>query len=77
MRTSAAIFVEHGQRLVIDDIELPDLGPSHVAVKLIASGICHSQLHQIHSPRQNVPVVLGHEATGGISGIGRDVSYVK
>src|ERR1700730_4023912 len=77
MRTSAAIFVEHGQRLVIDDIELPDLGPSHVAVKLIASGICHSQLHQIHSPRQNVPVVLGHEATGVISGIGRGVSYVK
>ncbi|MDE3074819.1 MAG: zinc-binding dehydrogenase [Chloroflexota bacterium] len=77
MKTRAAVYVEHGKPLVIDDVDLPELGPSHVAVKLFASGICHSQLHQIHNPNQVKPVVLGHEATGVISAKGSKVTYVK
>ena len=34
-----------------------------MVVKLLASGICHSQLHEIHGTR-SADVVLGHEATG-------------
>jgi Zn-dependent alcohol dehydrogenase len=77
MKTRAAIYVEHEKPLVIDEIDLPDLGPDDVYVKQIAAGVCHSQLHQIHNPRQNKPVVLGHESTGVISGVGKNVTYVK
>ena len=45
------------------DIELPDPGPTQVVVRQFASGVCHSQLHQMHRPRQS-PVILGHESTG-------------
>ena len=77
MKTRAAIYVEHAQPLVIDEVELPELGPLDVYVKHFAAGVCHSQLHQIHNPRQNKPVVLGHEATGVIAGAGKEVTYVK
>jgi len=77
MKTRAAVYVEHAQPLVIDEVELPELGPMDVYVKHFAAGVCHSQLHQIHNPRQNKPVVLGHEATGVIAGVGKEVTYVK
>ena len=59
----AAILAEHGQPLVIDDITFDDPGADQVLVKLFASGICHSQLHQIHSPDTPTPTLIGHEAT--------------
>jgi Zn-dependent alcohol dehydrogenase len=58
--------------LEIHDLSLPDPGPHHVVVKQYASGICHSQLHQMHRPRQS-PVVLGHESTGIVLKVGSEV----
>ena len=77
MKTRAAVLVEHGQPLAIEEIELGNPGPFEVLVKLYASGICHSQLHQIHNPAQARPALLGHEATGVVVAKGRDVTHVK
>ena len=77
MKTKAAVYVEFGKPMVIDDIELPEPGPSQVEVKLFASGICHSQLHQLGRPKSPVPMVLGHEASGVVTRIGRDVRSVQ
>ncbi|MEE9277239.1 MAG: zinc-binding dehydrogenase, partial [Dehalococcoidia bacterium] len=59
-----------------EDVSLPDPGPYQVLVKQFASGICHSQLHQMHSPRQS-NLVLGHESTGVVLAKGREVTHVK
>ena len=78
MGTQANVVVlpqEPGE-LQIQDILLPDPGPTQVVVKLYASGVCHSQLHQMHRAR-NSPVVLGHEATGVITKTGSAVSHVE
>lgn len=75
--TRAAIKIEHGAPLAIEEITLPDPGPDEVLVKLYASGICHSQLHQIHNPRQPMPALLGHEATGIVLAAGREVKHVR
>ncbi|HYR17369.1 MAG TPA: zinc-binding dehydrogenase [Mycobacterium sp.] len=77
MKTPAAIFVEAGKPLVIDDIDLPDPGPTQVAVRHFATGVCHSQLHELHRPDPNLPSVLGHESTGVVNAVGRDVSHVR
>ena len=61
--------------LRVEELALPDPGPRQVVVKQFASGICHSQLHQMHRPRRQ-PVVLGHESTGIVLKAGADVSYV-
>ena len=71
-----AVLPEGTQTLRIEDVNLPDPGPTQVIVKQFASGICHSQLHEIHSPRRG-PIVLGHESTGVILKAGSRVSHVK
>lgn len=75
--TRAAVMVEYGAPLSIEEIVLPDPGPDDVLVQLYASGICHSQLHQIHNPRHPRPALLGHEATGVVLGVGREVTHVR
>jgi Zn-dependent alcohol dehydrogenase len=45
-------------------------------VKVFSSGICHSQLHQMHAPRET-PILLGHEATGMVVKKGTDVGHVE
>lgn len=62
--------------LRVEDVTLPDPGPTQVVVKQFASGVCHSQLHQMHRPRQS-PVILGHESTGVVLKTGRDVTHVR
>ena len=76
MRVKAAINVEVGGRLVVDDLEIGDPGPTHVIVKQLATGVCHSQLHQIHNPALPRPLVLGHESTGVVLATGREVTHV-
>lgn len=77
MRTRAAVFAEYGKPLVVDEVELADPTANQVLVKLFASGICHSQLHQMHSPAHPTPALLGHEATGVVQAAGAGVPHVK
>ncbi len=80
MPTDARVVIvpagEDTPTLRIDEVKLPDPGPHQVIVKQFASGICHSQLHQMHRPRQ-APVVLGHESTGIVMAKGKEVTHVK
>ena len=76
MKVKAAINVEVGGRLEIDDLAIGDPGPTHVIVKQFATGVCHSQLHQIHNPALPRPLVLGHESTGVVVAKGREVTHV-
>ena len=77
MKTRAAIQTAHDQRLIIDELEVPDPQPDQVIVKLFSSGICHSQLHQMHNVEAPRPIVLGHEGTGVVTHVGRDVTHVS
>lgn len=77
IRTQAAIDIEYGKPLVIDTVELPDPGAHQVIVKQFASGVCHSQLHRLHNDKQARPGLLGHESTGVVTALGKDVTYVK
>jgi len=78
MGTPARVVVLPQQQgpLRVEEVTLPDPGPTQVIVKQFASGICHSQLHQMHRPRRT-PVVLGHESTGAVLKIGANVHHVK
>lgn len=61
--------------LRIESLELPEPAAHQVVVKQFASGICHSQLHQMHGPRKG-PIILGHESTGVVLEVGSDVTHV-
>jgi Zn-dependent alcohol dehydrogenase len=77
MGTPARVVVlpQEDAPLRVEEINLPDPGPTQVLVKQYASGICHSQLHQMRRPRRG-PVILGHESTGVVLKIGSEVTHV-
>lgn len=79
MPTLARVVVVPGEPgpLQVHEVKLPDPGPNQVVVKQFASGICHSQLHQMHRPRGGVAQVLGHESTGVVLAKGKDVHHVS
>ena len=62
--------------LEVHDLNLPDPTENQVLVKQFASGICHSQLHQMHRPRR-VATLLGHESTGVVLKKGSGVTHVE
>ena len=74
-RARVVVLPQKQAPLRIEEITLPDPGPTQVIVRQFASGICHSQLHQMHRPRET-PVILGHEATGVIEKAGAQVRHV-
>jgi Zn-dependent alcohol dehydrogenase len=78
MGTPARVVVlpQQNAPLRIEEIVLPDPGPTQVVVRQFASGICHSQLHQMHQPRPT-PVILGHESTGIVTKAGKNVRHVR
>jgi Zn-dependent alcohol dehydrogenase len=75
-KTPAAIYVESGKPMVIDEIDLPDPGPTHVRIRQFATGVCHSQLHELNRPGAKLPLVLGHESTGVVTAVGSAVHHV-
>jgi Zn-dependent alcohol dehydrogenase len=62
--------------LEIKELTFADPEPYQVIVRQHASGVCHSQLHQIHSER-TADQVLGHESTGVVEAVGSAVEHVK
>ena len=77
MKTVAAVQTESGGLLHLAEVELPDPGPDQVTVKLYSSGVCHSQLHQMHNPALGRPLLLGHEGTGVVTRLGSNVTHLK
>ena len=78
--TRAAVLVETGQPLQIMDLQLPDLKPGQVLVKMDYAGVCHTQLHEVRGKRGEdrfLPHVLGHEGSGTVLAVGEGVEKVK
>lgn len=73
-----AVLHEVGRPLVLEDLELPPLGPDDVRVRVAAAGACHSDLSYMNGTVvSELPVVLGHEASGRIAEVGADVTGLE
>ena len=61
------------------EVPLPEIGPSEVLVRVAACGICHSDAHYRAgiSPIDPLPVTLGHEVSGRVETVGREVHHVS
>ena len=70
-------FVYAPDDLRLVDIETPRAGPRDVLVKISTVGVCGSDLAMIgRGPLRGSPVPLGHELSGVVIEVGRDVSSV-
>jgi S-(hydroxymethyl)glutathione dehydrogenase/alcohol dehydrogenase len=78
MRMRAAVLETFGEPLVIRDVELDDPKGHEVLVRLVACGVCHTDLYTASGvdPSGYAPTVLGHEGAGVVEKVGADVTLV-
>ena len=57
----------------VEEQELPGVGPGDVLLKVVASGICGSDLMEWYRIKR-APLVLGHEVTGEVVEVGEGVT---
>ena len=80
MKTIAAVLTEINQPLQIEELTIPPLKKGQVLAEIVYSGICHSQLNEIHGLKGEdrfLPHTLGHEGSGIVLEVGQDVTKVK
>lgn len=71
----ALVKVEPGTGMVLRDVPLPAFGPSDVLIRVLAAGVCGTDLHIWEwdawaSGRLKPPVTIGHEFAGRIERLG-------
>ncbi|UVJ46142.1 alcohol dehydrogenase AdhP [Pseudomonas sp. LS1212] len=79
-KMKAAVVLEFGKPLQIQEVEVPTPGPGQILVKIAASGVCHTDLHAAEGDwpvKPNPPFIPGHEGVGHVVGVGTGVKNVK
>lgn len=76
----AAVVRALGQPLSIEEVPVPTPGPGEVLVKIVASGVCHTDLHAADGDwpvKPTPPFIPGHEGAGFVAGVGPGVTGLK
>jgi S-(hydroxymethyl)glutathione dehydrogenase/alcohol dehydrogenase len=78
MQIRAAVLEAFGSPLAVQEIDLAGPGPGEVLVRLLACGVCHTDLYTASGadPSGYAPCVLGHEGCGTVEAIGDGVTSV-
>jgi len=76
----AAVVVEFGKPLVIKNVPVPEPGYGQVLIKVITSGVCHTDLHVRDADwyvKPKLPIIPGHEGAGVVVKLGPGVTTLK
>ena len=79
-KVRSAVLYELDHPLKIIELDLPAPEQGEVLVKVIASGICHTQLLEIkgeNATGSHIPNLLGHEGSGIVVSVGKKVTKVR
>jgi L-iditol 2-dehydrogenase len=71
-----ALVFEAPERAVVADLDQPDIGPDEVLIRSQAVGICHSDFELLDGRYiipVSYPIIPGHEWSGEVVEVGRDV----
>ena len=72
MKTRAAILWEVGKDWSVEEIDLDPPKAGEVLVRLVASGLCHSDEHLVTGDLPfGLPIIGGHEGAGVVEEVGR------
>ena len=72
-----AVVAEAGADFEIRDVTIDDPGPNEVLVKIVATGLCHTDLAVKDGDLPtNFPAVLGHEGAGEVLAVGDAVQGI-
>jgi aryl-alcohol dehydrogenase len=77
MRTTVAVVNGPGQDFLFEEVEVDGPRGDEVLVRIIASGICHTDLSlREQLPAEMFPRVFGHEGAGIVEEVGADVTGI-
>ncbi|MEU0545091.1 S-(hydroxymethyl)mycothiol dehydrogenase [Nocardia sp. NPDC005978] len=69
---------ESGAEVELTSITIPDPGPHDVVVRVLACGVCHTDLtYREGGINDEFPFLLGHEAAGVVDRVGSGVTHVE
>lgn len=73
----AAVVREFGTPLSVSEVQVPEPGPGQVLVKLLTTGVCHTDLHAAEGDwpvKPSPPFIPGHEGVGEVVALGEGVT---
>jgi len=76
----AAVVRQFGRPLNIEEVAIPSPGPGEVLVKIMATGVCHTDLHAADGDwpvKPAPPFIPGHEGAGIVAAVGAGVTALK
>lgn len=76
----AVVLEKINEPLTVRDVELTELKVGQVLVKILVSGLCGAQLHEIRGYKGNekfLPHLMGHEGCGIVEEVGPGVTTVN
>ena len=71
---------EFGARLLIEQVPVPEPGYNQLLVKVMACGVCHTDLHACNGDwpvKPQLPLIPGHEGIGYVVAKGQGVTNVQ
>uniref|UniRef100_A0A7S4GN50 alcohol dehydrogenase n=3 Tax=Sar TaxID=2698737 RepID=A0A7S4GN50_OXYMA len=76
----AAVVEEFNKPVTVKTVPVPEPGPGQVLIKVIASGVCHTDLHVRDgdwSVKPTLPIIPGHEGAGVVVKLGEGVKNLQ
>jgi alcohol dehydrogenase, propanol-preferring len=76
----AAVVRAFGEPLAIEEVPIPAPGAGEVLVKIVATGVCHTDLHAADGDwpvKPTPPFIPGHEGAGIVAAVGAGVTNLK
>jgi aryl-alcohol dehydrogenase len=77
MKIRAALAHANHDPLCVAEIDLAEPGANDIVVRLVATGLCHTDLTILNNTPLPWPAVLGHEGAGVVAQVGANVTKVK
>lgn len=74
MKITAAVTRAQGADFSIEQVDLSGPGPNEVRVRIVATGVCHTDAVARDLGIAPFPIVLGHEGAGVIDAVGDNVT---
>jgi propanol-preferring alcohol dehydrogenase len=79
-KMKAAVATRFGAALSIEEMPVRRPGKNEILVKVMACGVCHTDLHAISGDwpvKPTLPFIPGHEGIGYVAALGENVDYLK
>ncbi len=75
----AAVLTEVKKPLEIKEVPIPEFGPDEVLVRVLACGVCRTDLHIVDGelPSPKLPLIPGHQIVGIVERAGRNVVGIE